>query len=148
MHIQTVEDGFRSTPTKIKVWLESKGKRVFELSEGQISGSDLRKLRSKVELERENLEDRWANFMYRNGWIKYQLDGSILTLVAYPGTHNSFTRVVDLEGKYPGMVWDKYPIYVDFDPTTAALLAVGPEKDLDDRIHIPTSAILWGSGKW
>jgi hypothetical protein len=148
MHLQTVDEDSLRGPSKVKVWLESKGKRVFELAEGQISGPDLKKLRDRVETERENIEDRWANFMYQNGWLKYQLNGSTLTLTAYPGGHNSFTRTVDLGKEYPGMDWDRAPMYVDFDVTTGALLAVGPENNMDARIHIPTSVILWGNGKW
>lgn len=90
MHLQTVDEDSLRGPSKIKVWLEFNGKRVFELAEGQISSPDLKKLRDKVETERENIEDRWANFMYQNGWLKYQLNGSTLTLTAYPGvtTHS------------------------------------------------------------
>lgn len=148
MHLQTVEDGSRNSPNKVKVWLESKGKRTFELAEGRISSQDMKRLKEKVDLEREALEDQWVLFMFQNGWLKFHLEGPTLTIIAYPGSHNSYTRKVDLGKEYPGVSWDTSPMYVDLDPTSCGLLAVGPQKDMDYRIHIPLSSVLWGDGVW
>jgi hypothetical protein len=56
LHLQTVEGGARVGPDKVRVWLENKGKRVFELATGSLSGPDLRRLKAKVDSERPILE--------------------------------------------------------------------------------------------
>ncbi len=147
MHLQTVDENSLRGPSKAKVWLESKGKRTFELAEGSLSGSDLNRLQQRVDADREQIEVKWAVFMMKNEWLKAEIRGSDLILTAYPGSHNSFTRTIDLKKEYPGVDWVRSPVYVDLDETSG-LIAVGTEKNKDDRTHIPADSVLWGNSKW
>lgn len=142
MHLQTVEEGARSGPKRAKVWLEDRGKRICTLDDGKVSGSDLRKLWAKIKAERANIESRWIHFMIQNGWLKAELAGSVVTLTAYPKSHNKFTRTIDLREEFPGAYsdrvvepWDEHPPKIALDGKHAAL-AVGREVALDDRSHI------------
>lgn len=142
MHLQTVEEGARSGPKRAKVWLEDDGKRICTLDDGKVSGPDFTKLQAKVKAERKNIESRWINFMIKNGWLKAELDGSVVTLTAYPKSHNKFTRTIDLRDEFPGAYsdrvakpWDEHPPEITLDDEHAAL-AVGREPTLDDREHI------------
>lgn len=148
MHLQTVEDGARTGSKNVKVWLENRGKRIFERATGKLAGKGLETLERKVNAERPVLESRWVTFMIRNDWLTAKLVGSILTLTAYPRSHNSFTRDIDLRRLYPGAYrgneasWNVHPPLIDFDDTTG-LLAIGPEKTLDAREHIDPSEYLF-----
>jgi hypothetical protein len=129
------------------VWLENRGKRTFELSTGEISGSDLKKLRSQVEREREYLEVQWSVFMANNDWITLELNGSVVTITAYPKSHNKFTRTLDLQDQFPGAYkneksWSQKEIFVSVDEEHASL-AVGPQREMDLRNHIRLDKILW-----
>lgn len=148
MHLQTVEDEARKGPKKVRVWLENKGKRAFEGVSGNISGAALKKLKTKVDAERDQIEDKWIVFMLKNGWLKAELKGRVVTLTGYPGTHNAFTREIDLSREFPGAYpnneqsWDRVTVYVDLDHDHCAL-AVGTTKKMDDRNHIYLGDVLF-----
>lgn len=149
MHLQTVDEGAIKGPRKVRVWLENKGKRTFELSEGSPSGAQLKKLKAKIDAERDQIEVHWVVFMIKNDWLKAQLKGRVVTLTAYPGTHNSFTREIDLSREFPGAYpndpqfsWDSRTIYADLDDEHCAL-AVGPEKNKDNREHILLTKVMF-----
>jgi hypothetical protein len=147
MHLQTVDDKSRVGKNKVRVWLETKGKRTFELSSGSLSGPELKKLKDTVEAERESIEDGWSTFMAKNRWLKVSLADSIVTITAYPGAHNSFIRTLDLRTEFPGAYdnetgWANKEVLADFDEEHCAL-AVGPERKLDQREHIYLPKILW-----
>lgn len=147
MHIQTLDSTARLGRNKIKVWLEDRGRRIFDLAEGQLSGPDLKKLEAEVRADRPNVESQWVTFMIRNDWLKASLSGATLVLDAYPGSHNSFTRRVDLPRQFPGAYkgqknWLVDPPKVDFD-YSLGLLAIGPEENLDHRNHLDLSEFLF-----
>jgi hypothetical protein len=148
MHLQTVEDGARKGHNKVHVWLENKGKRTFEGVTGNIPSYDLKKLKTKVDAERDQIEDKWIVFMLKNGWLKAELKGRVVTITAYPDTRNSFTREIDLSQEFPGAYpdnersWDVIPVYVNLDPEHCAL-AVGGTKKMDDRNHIYLGDVLF-----
>jgi len=153
MHIQTVERGSLEGPTRVKVWLENRGKRTFQIAEGNLSGLDAKKLKAKVEEVRGQLQDLWTFFMVNHDWLKAELRGSVITLIAYPDSHNGFERTIDLRERFPGAYrhpgllydqpgWEVNPPDVDFDKTLG-LLTVGHAKNLDDRNHILVSDILF-----
>ena len=96
MHLQTVDPQAQKERTEAKVWLEAKGQRTFELAEGDISGPNLKKLRAKVTADRQYIETLWVGFMIENGWLKAEIAESVVTLTAYPGQHNAFTRKINL----------------------------------------------------
>jgi hypothetical protein len=85
--------------------------------------------------------------MIRNDWLTASLLGATLILEAYPGSHNGFTRRVDLTREFPGAYkgeknWLTHPPNVDFD-YSLGLLAVGPEENLDQRNHLDLSEFLF-----
>ena len=138
MHLQTVDDQTRSGHDSAKVWLEKRGKRICQPAAGKV---DLRKLSQEVQAERRNIETRWIAFMIRNGWLRAELDGHTVTLTAYPSSHNSFKRTIDLREEFPGAYnegprsYDREAPLLYLDPSTSAL-AVGIEQNPDDRDHI------------
>ena len=147
MHIQTVDSDARNGPSRIKVWLETKGQRGFNLGEGTLPGADIRKLKSKVDAERGTIEAKWIHFMIQNDWISAVLKGSTITVTAYPKSHNKFHREIDLRLRYPGAYkgpgsWDDLPPQVTFDRENG-LLVVGREKNVDDRSHIDLGEFLF-----
>jgi hypothetical protein len=143
MHLQTVEAEARSGPNKAKIWLESKGKRIFELATGDISGPDLKRLKAKVDSERSILEAKWISLMIHHEWIKAELEGHIVVVTAYPNTHNKFSRKLDLKKFYPGCYpnWNKYPPIVDFDDN--GMLRIGNDKNPDYRDSIALEDYLF-----
>ena len=147
MHLQTVDENSLRGPSKTKVWLEAKGKRTFELAEGTLSGSDLKRLQQQVDAVRAQIETKWAVFMIKNGWLKVDVQGQIIVLKAYPNSRNTFTRTIDLKEEYPGVDWLKSKVYADLDETIG-MIAVGLEKEKDDRVHIHLDVVLWGNGEW
>jgi hypothetical protein len=145
MHLQTVDLSSLKGPNKAKVWLEECGRRTCESADGKIVGSDLKKLQIKIASERAIIEIKWIHFMISNDWIKAELHGSTIILTAYPDSHNRYKRTIDLKALFPGAykgVWDINPPKIDFDRTNG-LLAVGFERDLDERNHILISDYLF-----
>jgi hypothetical protein len=148
MHIQTVDQKSIKGPTKIRIWLETKGKRTFEVSTGNLSPSDLKKLRAEVESQRDYLEIQWSAFMITNKWVTINLIGSVITITAYPNSHNKFIRKLDLREEFPGAYyngsgsWDRKKIFASLDAEHEAI-AVGPQEEMDLRIHIRLDRILW-----
>jgi hypothetical protein len=146
MHVQTVDEQALYAPKKVKFWLENQGRRIFELAEGDLKGGPTKELKAKVDEERRRLESRWVVFMIGNGWLRADLEGSIVTLTAYPG-HNSYTKTLDLRERFPGAYkahpsWDTVPIYVTLDQQHCAL-AVGPDKRAANRNHIRLPDLLF-----
>jgi hypothetical protein len=147
MHLQTVDPKSIEGKNKTRVWLENKGKRTFELSIGSISGSDLRKLKTEVEADRADIEVQWSILMISNQWVTAELNGSIVTLTAYPRSHNRFVRTIDLRHEAPGSYatqnsWADQKLFVDLDGNSCSI-AVGPEKNMNARRHIRLDKILW-----
>jgi hypothetical protein len=148
MHVQTVEPDALKGPKKAKAWLENRGRRVFEPEVmGGLGGSDWKKVKVRVDAEREVLESLWIHFMIQNDWIKADLKGSVVTVTAYPGSHNSFTRTLDLRRRFPGAykyapTWDERPPKIDFDKEHG-LLRIGTENNLDHRDHIDLGEFLF-----
>lgn len=148
MHLQTVEEDARTGSNEAKVWLETKGRRCFKFALlGKVKSPEWEKLKAKVDAERKVLEAQWVAFMIWHDWLKTDLKGSVVTLTAYPGTHNSYTKTFDLRTRFPGAYlyapkWDEKPPKLDFDKEHG-MLAVGYQSNLDDRMHIELSDILF-----
>jgi hypothetical protein len=147
MHLQTVDLESLKGPNKIKIWLEEKGHRICKLALGTLSGPDLKKLQNKIENDREVIEVKWVHFMINNDWVEAKLNGSIVTLIAYPKSHNRYERTIDLRKRFSGSYkgfnnWDEEPPKLDFDRTNG-FLAIGTEKNLDDRDHILVADYLF-----
>ena len=100
MHLQTVDS---KNLNRYKVWLERKGKRVFEPAM-DVPGKILKALKEAVAKLRAHVEGRWANFMIKNNWLSFTMHGSEITLSAYavfPGSR--FTRTLDLADYLQGI---------------------------------------------
>lgn len=141
MHLQVVDD--EHSHLHYKVWLERRGRRIFE-PDGKIPNKILRKLKAKVQSERERIENKWTVFMIQQGWLRAELSGRVVVLTAYPGGHNRFTRRIDLGSYYPGAYpgWDTVLPKLDL-KSSPGLLAVGPEDNPDDRNHVRLIDELW-----
>jgi hypothetical protein len=144
MHVQTVDKESLYAPRKVKAWLEARGKRVFEQAEGNLTGSEWKAIKAKVEADRGLLESKWSVFAAENGWLKVTLKGSIVTLTAYQGTHNSFSRTLDLKKIFPGAYpsWACEQVKLDL-VSSPGLLAVGPEDNPDHRNHLELRKYLF-----
>jgi hypothetical protein len=90
MHLQTLDQ----VPA-YKVWLEDKGKRVFEPVD-KVPAKVLKSLRDFVAVHRQAVEDKWVGLMLDKDWLALHIALPKLTLVAYPNTPNKFSRVIDL----------------------------------------------------
>lgn len=148
MHLQTVEKEALTGSKRVKVWLEDRGKRICTLADGKLTGTDLKKLQAKVKAERVAIEERWIDFMIAQGWLTAEMAGSVVTLTAYPKSHNKFTRTLDLRDEFPGAYsdneqsWDRVQVFCDLDQEHNAL-AVGTKKNMDDRNHIRLTDLLF-----
>ncbi len=148
MHLQTVD---RKYFNLYKVWLEKKGKRVFEPA-GPIPSVILKKLEAEVKSKRLHLEGRWTNLMIEKSWLVMRMRGTLVTLIAYPDVAGSrFTRTVDLAEYLPGIyhpdsqMWPKTPVKPEEVVLSRELPAIEiwPEKDESLRHHILLPPILW-----
>jgi hypothetical protein len=148
MHLQTVESKRQEL---YKVWLEKKGKRVFEPA-AEIPSTVYQQLQAEVLGKRRHVEGRWVNFMIANHWISLNMKGSLVTVTAYPGVPGSrFTRVVDLVDYLQGIynprsqMWPKEPVKPEEVTLSRELPAIEiwPQKEESLRYHIFLPTILW-----
>lgn len=141
MHLQTVDRAHRRL--HYKVWLENKGRRVFEPEPG-ISAKVLKAVQRVMEDERERIEAEWAAFMIRNGWLKVRFANGIITLHAYPRSPNHFERTVELRDlianeEIARKVTEKdVALNEEF-----AFLEIFPQRREGNRQHEPLDRILW-----
>jgi hypothetical protein len=148
MHLQTVDSKHHDL---YKVWLEKKGKRVFEPA-AEIPSTVHKRLRAEVTAKRRHVEGRWVNFMIANHWLSLSMKDSLITVTAYPSVPGSrFTRVVDLADYLQGIynprsqMWPKEPVKpeeVILSPELPAI-EIWPQKEESLRYHILLSTILW-----
>ena len=90
MHLQST-DGEHD----YKVWLEEKGKRVFQ-PEGAIPRKVLKALTAEVKDHRRFIEDKWVRQMLDLEWLDLHIALPSITLIAYPHTPNKLIRKIDL----------------------------------------------------
>jgi hypothetical protein len=139
MHLQSVERKYR-----YKVWLENKGKRVFE-PVGTIPAKVLKALKEVVASERQFIEDNWAAFMLDQGWLALHVALPKVTIVAYPNLPSKFTRVIDLTTWLnPKALATLTPdvIELNLDMASLRLWTNRPEEQaFDARL----SRLLWGN---
>src|SRR2546421_10217825 len=81
MPLQTVDKEHRHL--HYKVWLESRGRRVVQPEPG-IPAKALKVLLEEIGRQRGRIEAHWASFMIKNNWLRVRLNGSTITLYAYP----------------------------------------------------------------
>ncbi|HYV36231.1 MAG TPA: hypothetical protein VE988_11035 [Gemmataceae bacterium] len=139
MHLQTVDERHKNDH---KVWLENGGRRAVEVAK-DTPAKILKSLRAAIAVNRQTIEDRWASFMIRQGWLAAHLAAPFVTLVAYPGTPNSFARVVDLrqhllENEAMGLVPKDIKLSAEM-----SSLQIWPHKPPIEWEDIRLSTILW-----
>jgi hypothetical protein len=148
MHVQTVDSKHQGS---YKVWLENKGKRVFEPATPMPSTVEQR-LRAEVTAKRAHVEGRWVNLMIANNWIRLGVKGSQVTVTAYASVPGSrLVRVVDLADYLKGIydpssqMWPKDPVKPEEVTLSRELPAIEiwPQKDESLRYHILLPPILW-----
>lgn len=149
MHLQAVDE--QHAALGYKVWLEQKGKRIVQPA-GPIPAKVLKKLEAEVADNRALIEDRWTRFMIRQRWLTPALNGSVISLTAYPSFPGSkFKRTVDLADELPGIydpasqVWPKKPVRPEEVVLSIDMNAIEiwPQKHESDRHHIYLPPILW-----
>ena len=112
MHLQTV---YHKDPRqRYKVWLEDKGKRVFQPA-GKIPRPILTEIRREVAEYRQGIEDLWVQFMLDNKWLDLHVSLPEITLVAYPNTPNKFNRKLNIAN------WFKPDVLATLKPEAVAL---------------------------
>jgi hypothetical protein len=140
MHLQVVEP--RIPKEKYKIWLEAHGRRVIE-ADDPIQSRVWKAVSAAITKHRQFIEDRWVRFMIRKGWLEAHLAPPKVTLVVYPRTPNSFTRVVDLT---EDLLEDEAMSLTDQDVTLSpemASLQIWPRLPADERQDVRLSPILW-----
>lgn len=148
MHLQTVDPRSLKGAKKGKVWLENLGRRAFEVAlVGDLTAPGIRELEAKIVAERDQIEALWIHFMLQNDWLRATLDGSLVTLTAYPKSHNRFTRTFDLRRRFPGAyihapTWQDEPPLLEFDKEHGMLM-VGNEDNRDHRLRIDLAEHLF-----
>jgi hypothetical protein len=141
MHLQTVDKDHRHL--HYKVWLERRGRRVIEPEPG-IPAKVLKALRPVIVRERERIDALWASFMIKNGWLKARLDGSMISLFAYPKTPNHFERAIALSELIANA-----SVAETVSPADIALneefafLEIFPHREEGKRVHEPLDKVLW-----
>jgi hypothetical protein len=141
MHLQIVDKAHAHLD--YKVWLENKGRRVFEPEAG-MPPKVLKSLEAAVQNERKRIEAEWASFMIRKGWLKVRLDGGTIVIGAYPKSHNRFERTVELLDLIPNESIAKKVTPKDVALNEEfACLELFPQRDEAKRDHEPLPDILW-----
>jgi hypothetical protein len=100
MHLQTLHT---KRDDSIKVFLESRGKRVFELESGSITNKEFKELKEVVDNKRTWLEEQWLDDCLTKGWIvieKFDYNNQIIYVSLYTG-HNKIVRAVNLKKLFP-----------------------------------------------
>jgi len=141
MHLQTVDKEHRRL--RYKVWLENKGRRVFEPEAG-IPSKVLKALQAAIKGERERIEAEWASFMIQDGWLKAGLVGGTIVVCAYPMSHNRFERTVELLDMIPNEEIAKKVTAKDVALNEEfAFLEIFPHRHEAKRQHQPLEGMLW-----
>lgn len=142
MHLQVVNP--KTLKDKYKVWLENRGLRVME-PDSPIKSNVFKAVSSAIKKNRQFIEDRWVSFMIRQGWLEAHLAPPKVTIVAYPRTPNTFTRVVDLtEDLLEEEAMSLAASDIRLSPEMASI-QIWPRKPRDQRQDIRLSTILWQS---
>jgi hypothetical protein len=132
MHIQTVD---RKDHTHYKIWLEEKGKPVFQ-PVGKIPAKILKRVEAEAARLRLHIEARWVNFMIDCQWLELRVAGTRVTLIAYPHTPNLADLFI------PQVASQIRPEIVTLNNEMAAL-EIFRDRTEDRRHHLRLSTILW-----
>lgn len=90
MHLQTVDEEHRNL---YKIWLEAKGRRIAQPA-GEIPTKVRKRIEAEIDRRRASIETKWVKLMIDQGWLRFELRGSLIVLIAYANTPNRFERYV------------------------------------------------------
>jgi hypothetical protein len=141
MHLQTVDKDHWHL--HYKVWLEEKGRRVFQAEPG-IPAKVLKALQTEVGKQRGRVDAYWIAFMIKHGWLQVQLKSGLITLFAYPKTPNHFERTLSLAELIPNE-----EVASKVSPNDVALneeyamLEIFPKREEAARVHARLENLLW-----
>lgn len=142
MHLQVMDEEHKDL--NYKVWLERQGKRVFE-PVGQVPAKILKALKEELAKHRDVVEDKWARFMIRNGWLQAFLEGTAIKLIMYPRTEKR-VRLVPLLGEEqhltPGEVSGLKQEDINLNPAIPSI-EFWPKLHHSDRHDIELTPYLW-----
>lgn len=141
MHLQTL----RNPKASYKVWLESSGRFVVE-PDGKVPAKVLEALKRRLAEPRAawRVRAEWVNQMIVKDWLRFQREGSIVTLTAYPGTPHAFRREIDLS-KHASPRRFADPRDVLLDAETASLV-IGARRPEDEWVLVNLADVLWELG--
>jgi hypothetical protein len=142
MHLQSVD-----AQHHYKVWLEDKGKRVFQ-TVGRVPRAVSKSLQAAVADRRQFIEDLWVRLMLDQGWLEVHVALPQLTLVAYPNTAGQLVRKIDLrEWLTPEQLATLRPEIVTLHREMAALRLWSDRREEQVPYDVRLSALLWqGAG--
>jgi hypothetical protein len=139
MHLQTVS---RKQREEYKVWLEAKGKPVFE-PDSPIPAKVLKKLQAEVTRRRPGIEADWVSLMIQHGWLRCQFRKPVITLTAYPGYGHRFERTIDIAEEFaPEFVARLGPNDVRLNDEYA-VIEFEPHRPEGKRLWISLPEVLW-----
>ena len=139
MHLQTLDDEHRGM---YKVWLERKGKRVFEPT-GKIPSKVQKAIEAEVSRFRRHIDGRWGTFMIRKNWIQLHVSLPEVVITAYPGTPNKFSRKVNLQEWFSPETYAEIRHEDVFLNRELGTLSVFKDRPEDLRDDFDLALILW-----
>ena len=146
MYIQTVERDALKGRKAIHIWLEDLGTRTFDISEedkAKLTGKELRRLKTMVEDDRENIESRWIHDIILKGWVKYRLEGTDVILTVYTD-HTTFTRTIHLTDHMVPKYAKKITLHdIGLDAEQAALVIRGAREHEQRHMLVSLVGVLW-----
>ena len=134
-------------PTKYRVWLEERGRRVFEPA-WKIPRAALARLRTFLNGSGwDEVERTWAQHMWMRGQVKAKLlANGTLKVTAYPGTDGEYVRRIPLRSCLPEIArscWHQGTCEFDADGTVVAISLPGARPSGPLRVLVPLTAILY-----
>ncbi len=138
MHVQTVD---KAHLNRYKVWLEERGRRVFQVDKSIPSDVENR-LRDEVEAHRSELDAAWISHMINKGWITFIVANRRITLRVYPGTAHEFTRQIDLDEHVPRHAATMTGTDVELSQDPVAVV-IWPRKPPAQQEHIDLTDIVF-----
>jgi mRNA-degrading endonuclease RelE of RelBE toxin-antitoxin system len=141
MHLQSVDKDHRHL--HYKVWLEKKGKRVFD-PEPEIPARVVKALKRQIEQQRGRIEAYWIIFMIQNNWLRVRLVGDQVVVQAYPNTPNRFERTIPLAEVIPNHALARAVTQQDLRLNPEyGVLEFFPRREEGARLHVRLEPVLW-----
>ena len=142
MHLQTL----KPLGEPYKVWLDSKGTRVFQAAT-PVPSKVMKELGVKLKTVERNVEGLWVAYCINLDRIRFRLSAPYVVFTMYPGTHQEFDRRINLVDYYGEAAYRLTDDDVRFD-TLHAAFAVGDHHDEDNWTLIELSKVMFTGSRW